>query len=67
MDRQKTKEEVIDALHGVASEMHDKMMKGNPPTMTLPVRSKSNIGFDKKLGVYTVSYTHLTLPTILLV
>ena len=28
MDRQKTKEEVIDALHGVASEMHDKMMKG---------------------------------------
>ena len=26
----KTKEEVIDALHGVASEMHDKMMKGNP-------------------------------------
>ena len=52
MDRQKTKEEVIDALHGVASEMHDKMMKGNPPTMTLPVRSKSNIGFDKKLGVY---------------
>ena len=28
MDRQKTKEEVIDALHGVASEMHDKMLKG---------------------------------------
>ena len=52
MDRQKTKEEVIDALHSVALEMHDKMMKGNPPTMTLPVRSKSNIGFDKKLGVY---------------
>jgi hypothetical protein len=52
MDRQKTKEEVIDALHGVASEMHDKMLRGNPPTMTLPVRSKSNIGFDKKLGVY---------------
>ena len=27
IDRQKTKEEVIDALHGVASEMHDKMLK----------------------------------------
>ena len=40
MDRQKTKEEVIDALHGVASEMHDKMLKGSPPTMTLPVRTK---------------------------
>ena len=52
IERQKTKEEVIDALHGVASEMHDKMLKGNPPTMTLPVRSKSNIGFDKNLGVY---------------
>ena len=34
---------------GLLLEMHDKMMKGNPPTMTLPVRSKSNIGFDKKL------------------
>ena len=31
MDRQKTKEEVIEALHGVASEMHDKMLKGTPP------------------------------------
>ena len=50
--RQKSKEEVIEALHGVASEMHDKMSKGNPPTMTLPVRSKTNISFDKKLGVY---------------
>ena len=43
MDRQKTKEEVIDALHGVALEMHDKMMKGNPPTMTLPVLSLIHI------------------------
>ena len=50
--RKKSKEEVIQALHGVASEMHDKMAKGVPPTMTLPVRSKSNIGFDQRLGVY---------------
>ena len=41
--RRKSKEEVIEALHDVASEMHDKMSKGTPPT---------------------VSYTHLTLPTI---
>ena len=52
LNKQKTNEEVIEALHSVASEMHDKMLKGNPPTMTLPVRSKSNIGFDKRLGVY---------------
>ena len=52
INRQKTKEEVIGALHGVASEMHNKMTKGTPPTMTLPVRSKSNISFDKRLGVY---------------
>ncbi len=47
-----TKEEVIDALHGIAAEMHDKMLKGDPPRMTLPVRTKQNIAFDKKLGVY---------------
>ncbi len=52
INRQKSKDEVIEALHGVASEMHDRMAKGVPPTMTLPVRSKSNIGFDKRLGVY---------------
>ncbi len=52
ISREKSKEEVIEALHDVASEMHDKMSKGTPPTMTLPVRSKSNIGFDQRLGVY---------------
>lgn len=48
----KPKEDVIEALHNVAAEMHDKMLKGIAPTMTLPVRTKSNIGFDDKLGVY---------------
>jgi DNA topoisomerase-6 subunit A len=47
-----TKEEVISALHGIAAEMHDRMAKGEPPRMTLPVRTKQNIAFDKKLGVY---------------
>ena len=61
--QRKTKEEVKDALKDIASEMHNKMEKGVPPSMTLPVRSKTNIGFDNK----SVSYTHLTLPTILLV
>jgi DNA topoisomerase-6 subunit A len=39
-------------LHGVVAEMYDRMVKGEAPTMTLPVRTKNNIGFDKKLGVY---------------
>ena len=47
-----TKEEVIEALHGIAGEMHNKMLKGEPPTMTLPVRTKQNISFDEKLGVF---------------
>ncbi len=51
-EKSRARDEVIDALHGVVSEMHDKMMKGNPPTMTLPQRTKKNIGFDEKLGVY---------------
>ena len=50
--KERTNEEVIQALHGVASEMHDKMVKGKPPTMTLPVRTKSNIDFDENLGVF---------------
>ena len=37
LGRTKTKEEVIEALHSVAAEMHDKMLKGKPPAMTLPV------------------------------
>ena len=52
LGRTKTKEEVIEALHSVAAEMHDKMLKGKPPAMTLPVRTKKNIQFDKKLQVY---------------
>ena len=40
------------ALHEVVTEMYDKIVKGEPPTMTLPVRTKNNIGFDKTLGVY---------------
>ena len=45
-------EETKAALHDVVTEMYDKIVKGEPPTMTLPVRTKNNIGFDKTLGVY---------------
>jgi DNA topoisomerase-6 subunit A len=48
----KTTDEVVESLHGVAQEMHDRMLKGTAPTMTLPVRTKKNIEFDKRLGVY---------------
>ena len=48
----KSVEETKVALHGVVREMYDRIVKGDPPTMTLPVRTKNNIGFDPKLGVY---------------
>ena len=44
--------ETKEAMHQVVTEMYDKIIKGEPPTMTLPVRTKNNIGFDQKLGVY---------------
>lgn len=47
-----TKEDTKRALHHVVTEMYDKIVKGEAPTMTLPVRTKNNIGFDEKLGVY---------------
>ena len=50
--QRKTREEVVENLHGVAREMYKRMAKGEAPTMTLPVRTKNNIGFDNKLGVY---------------
>ena len=52
MSRTRTPEETKAAMHKVVQEMYDRMLKGEPPTMTLPVRTKTNIGFDKKLGVY---------------
>ncbi|MBG17967.1 MAG: DNA topoisomerase VI [Euryarchaeota archaeon] len=41
------------ALKDVAMEMYERMEQGEAPTMTLPVRTKSNIGFDEKTSVYT--------------
>jgi|TARA_B110000196_G_scaffold316415_1_gene327726 DNA topoisomerase-6 subunit A len=52
MSRTRTAEETKTAMHKVVAEMYDRIIKGEPPTMTLPVRTKTNIGFDKKLGVY---------------
>jgi len=50
--KRKTREETVESLHDVAREMYTRMAKGEPPTMTLPVRTKKNIAFDDKLGVY---------------
>ena len=40
MARRHSPEETKVALHGVVEEMYNRMMKGEAPTMTLPVRSK---------------------------
>ena len=45
-------EETKAALHDVVVEMYDRIVKGEPPTMTLPVRTKNNITFNARLGVY---------------
>ena len=52
MSRMHDPEATKKAMYKVVEEMYDKIVKGEPPTMTLPVRTKNNIGFDKKLGVY---------------
>ena len=66
ISREKSKEEVIQALHNVALEMHDKMSKGNPPTITLLVRFKSYIGFDHGLGVYKYGMKSMVRESIIL-
>jgi DNA topoisomerase-6 subunit A len=48
----KNRKEVVDSLHGVAREMYRRLAKGEAPRMTLPVRTKKNISFDSRLGVY---------------
>ena len=52
MSRRRGAEETKDALHCVVEEMYNKLNNGEAPTMTLPVRTKKNINFDSKLGVY---------------
>ncbi|RAH14579.1 MAG: DNA topoisomerase VI [Methanobacteriota archaeon] len=52
MSRTRNDGETKQALHQVVDEMYTKLQKGETPTMTLPVRTKLNIGFDKNLGVY---------------
>ena len=51
-DRTHSPEETKSALHDVVVEMYDRIVKGEPPTMTLPVRTKNNITFNTRLGVY---------------
>ena len=52
MSARMSADETKSAMQTVVSEMYDKIVKGEAPTMTLPVRTKNNIGFDRKLGVY---------------
>ena len=52
MSRERTGEETKAALMNVVEEMYNNMVKGNPPSMTLPVRTKKNILFNEKLNVY---------------
>ena len=59
----------IRAQGGVARMSHPDMIKEIIETTSIPVMAKARIGHDdeakvlQSLGVDTVSYTHLTLPT----
>ena len=44
MAERKSIEETKVALHDVVREMYDRIVKGDPPTMTLPVRTKTTLG-----------------------
>ena len=52
MSRRREDGETKEALHQIVNEMYKKLEKGETPTMTLPVRTKLNIDFDKKLPIY---------------
>ena len=56
-------EETKAALHDVVIEMYDRIVKGEPPTMTLPVRTKNNITFNARLGVYKYGKSRSVLAT----
>ena len=47
MSASHTPEETKAALHEVVTEMYDKIVKGEPPTMTLPVRTKNQRRYCK--------------------
>ena len=50
MSRMHSPEETKAAMHEVVAEMYDRIVKGEPPTMTLPVRTKPTLVLIKNLG-----------------
>ena len=48
MTARMTASETKSAMQLVVSEMYDKIVKGEPPTMTLPVRTNNKKGFYRK-------------------
>ena len=52
MSRRREDGETKEALHQIVNEMYKKLEKGETPTMTLPVRTKLNIDFDKNSWLY---------------
>ena len=50
MAERKSIEETKVALHDVVREMYDRIVKGDPPTMTLPVRTKTTLDSIQNSG-----------------
>ncbi|MCK4717706.1 MAG: DNA topoisomerase IV subunit A [Thermoplasmata archaeon] len=52
-ERNFTKEDVEKALRGIVEDIYDHLDKGNIPKMGVPTRTKQNITFHKRKGVWT--------------
>ncbi|QLH75280.1 MAG: DNA topoisomerase IV subunit A [Methanomassiliicoccales archaeon] len=49
---EQTERDAVKELHKIASDIYDQIDSGKIPKMVLPLRTKSNIKFDQKHGVW---------------
>ncbi len=52
MSQRARQERALNSLHGLAESIYDQLEKGRIPHMAIPLRTKSNISFDEKKGVW---------------
>ena len=51
-DKEEKKQDPLEALEEIASILYDQLDKGKIPSMSLPSRTKKNIRFHPRLGVW---------------
>jgi DNA topoisomerase VI subunit A len=53
-EQEKKDKTTVKAIHGVATEVYEEIMKGHKPDLSMPVRSLSNVKYDKKAGYFEI-------------